>query len=269
MRKLADISLVLSIALACQSIAATASTSFSALEDGAEAENFSPFHPSENAMAEVKGLLQKAADEHKLAMIIVGANWCHDSIGFMRHLDAPAVRAVVKKKYLTKTVDVGFLEHGKDIVGLFGLKAIYGTPTVMIVDPATKQLLNADTIHHWRDAAAMSDDEVLELLSGQASTTTSKEIQSPELKRLLGEIDAFEAKHAARIYQAFTVIGPMLAAEERPADFGHYWGQVRDLRYGITEDLKKLRQEAHARVEAGETGIELPFPDYPAFDWEE
>lgn len=238
------------------------------IEADSHDDMLSPFQPSENPMADVDTTLQQASQSGKLAMIILGANWCHDSIGFARHMSSDAVSRVLEDRYITTMVDVGYLEHGRDIVARFGLKAIYGTPTVLIIEPESGRLLNSDTIHRWREAAAMREGEVVRLLTSQRTAVHKKLPPSAELQKLLDEIDAFEAEQAARIYRGFSVIGPMLAADERPADFGHYWGQLRDLRYAITDDLKALREEAASRVANGEENIRLSFPSYPAFDWE-
>jgi len=227
-----------------------------------------PFKPSADAMTDVDAALARARKSGKLAMIVMGANWCHDSIGFIGHLNKPEVAAVVKAGYEVQIVDVGYLDHGLHVAPRFGLPVIYGTPTVLIIEPETETLLNADTVNLWRDAAAMPVDKVISLFADQDRTPDAAPAPTGELARLMAEIKDFEARQAARIYGGFAIVGPMLAADERPESFGAYWTQLRDLRYSITEDLTRLRDEARTRVAAGEKGITLDYPEYPPFEWE-
>ncbi len=46
------------------------------------------------------------------------------------------------------------------------------------------------------------------------------------------------------------------------------WNEVRDFRYQVPVDVDGLRAEARQRVAAGETGIRLNYPVYPAFSWD-
>lgn len=227
-----------------------------------------PFQPSIDAMTDVDILLQRALKNNKMAMVIMGANWCHDSRGLIEHLQDAEVSKVLEAAYDMITVDVGYLDHGLGVAPRFGLPVIYGTPTVLIIDPVSGKLLNKDTVNRWRESAAMTKDEIIALLRHQPRTAMEPIEASDELTRLFEGIAAFEQQQAARIYGGFAIIGPMLAAEERPSHFNRYWNQLRDLRYNITSDLKALREEAKARTDASETGITLRFPSYPAFDWE-
>lgn len=226
-----------------------------------------PFQPSENRMADVDGVIARAKTAGKLAMIVMGANWCHDSIGFATHANDPAVAAVLADKYEMIYLDVGYLEHGRKIISRFGMPVIYGTPTVLIIDPASERLLNRDTMFRWRESAAMTAREAAKLLADQPRSIPAPAASSAELERLLGEIDAFEQAQAERIYGGFKVIGPMLAGDRSP-NFYEYWNQLRDLRYTITGDLARLRREARDRAATGETGITLQYPEYPPFSWE-
>jgi hypothetical protein len=92
-----------------------------------------------------------------------------------------------------------------------------------------------------------------------------------ELIRLLAEIDSFERLQADRVYDAYAVVGPLLAAYkagEKPEHFEDYWNEVRDYRMQVPLDLDALRIEARERVSSGESDITLDYPEYPAFSWE-
>jgi hypothetical protein len=92
------------------------------------------------------------------------------------------------------------------------------------------------------------------------------------LQELFNEIDAFEQAQADRLYAAYAVLGPMLRAYkdgDKAAFSEPHWNAVRDFRYRVPKDLETLRSEALERTSAGETGIQLNFPQYPAFPWEQ
>ena len=44
---------------------------------------------------------------------------------------------------------------------------------------------------------------------------------------------------------------------------------MRDFRNQVPLDIESLRSEARRRVAAGETGIKLSYPVYPAFSWDQ
>jgi len=230
-----------------------------------------PFSPSENATTDVDYTLAQALAEDKLALIIMGANWCHDSRALLKHFGDPDMAVILEQSYQTTLVDVGFLEQGKEIITRFGMPVIYGTPTVLIVDPQTGKLLNKGTMFQWRDAATIDlEDAQVYFRAMSTAASVAEEDISPGLAALYAEIDAFENAQAERIYGGFEILGPMMALGEdnEPEEFLDYWYEVRDLRYAITDDLARLRADAKARVEAGETDTNLEFPAYPAFTWE-
>jgi len=233
-----------------------------------------PFQPSENYLADVDAVLARAESEDKLALIVMGANWCHDSRGLVEHFSDPELAATLEQDFETILVDVGLLERGKDLITRFGMPVIYGTPTVLIVDPKSRRLLNKSTMFRWRDSASIPVEEARAYFSGMTEPATWDAEEEgdipPALSTLFEEIGAFEVTQAERIYKGFEVIGPMLGLEsdERPDYFTDYWKQLAGLRYAITDDLARLRAEAKERVLAGETDIKLDYPEYPAFDWE-
>ncbi len=228
-----------------------------------------PFQPSADAMRDIDVLLSRARDNDTLALIVMGANWCHDSQAFVRHLADPAVQNLTQQKYEILLVDVGYLERGRTIINRFGMPVIYGTPTVLIIDPVTEKQLNHKDMQQWRDADKFSSSDAFAYLSSYANAEPSEteKFNSPELEALLKEIDAFEIEQSERIYKAFAVIGPMLALpkSERPENFMALWKELSEMRYAITVDLARLRNEVQAKTFAGEADIKLVYPDYPLF----
>ena len=83
---------------------------------------------------------------------------------------------------------------------------------------------------------------------------------------------AFEQIQADRLYQAYAVLAPMLQAYKQGDEDAFSqatWDEVRDYRYQIPVDVEALQVEARERVAAGETDIQLNYPVYPAFSWDQ
>jgi len=231
--------------------------------------------PSDDAMADVTAAIDAARESNKLALVVMGANWCHDSRGLASRLNQEPLKTLVDENYETVFVDVGFLSKGKEVITRLGPPVYYATPTVLIVDPVSGRLVNALDRHRWADAFSISMEESVEYFQQMAETdlTTLRNEQTipADLQNLLIEIDAFERRQADRLYQAYTILGPMLEAYkagDKEAFKDEYWNEIRDFRYKVPADVDTLRSRAQQRVAAGEQGIKLTYPAYPAFSWE-
>ena len=205
----------------------------------------------------------------------MGANWCHDSRALASRLQKEPLMSLVDESYETIFVDVGYLDKGKDVITSLGEPVYYATPTVLIVDPVSGQLLNVQNRHQWADANNISMEESVEYFrqfanSDPGSLQDSIEITA-ELQELLAEIDAFEQLQADRLYAAYGVLGPMLelySNGERDKFSDKYWSAVRDFRYKVPADVNALRSQAYERVAQGDSNIKLEYPKYRAFPWE-
>ncbi|WP_262690357.1 thioredoxin family protein [Kordiimonas aestuarii] len=238
----------------------------------AEESNPAPFKPSADSMADVDAALARARANGKLAIIVLGANWCHDSQGLIHHFQTAEMQKILTDRYELLLLDVGYLQHGTDVVNRFGQPVIYGTPTVFVVDPATEQVINRKRLHQWRAAASISLADTIAYFDGLKWTEPSP-ADTPvpaNLEAALEKIKSFEEKQARRIAHAYEILGPLVAMErdERPDNFYDMWEQVRVLRYKLTDDLTTLRAVATRQAAYSDKDIELEFPQYQPFDWE-
>jgi hypothetical protein len=229
--------------------------------------------PSKDPVAELEAKLATAKDSGKRLLVIAGGNWCHDSRALAARLFTPPLESVVGSNYETLFVDVGYLDKGEDVLGKLGVPVYYATPTVLIIDPTTGHIVNADDRHQWGDAASIGMDESVDYFENYANVPDAfPEVENPvELQRLLDEINVFELAQAERLYRAYEIVGPMLKAYkegDKDAFSEQLWNAVRDYRLKVPLDLDALRAEARERVAAGETGISLDYPVYPSFAWE-
>ena len=238
---------------------------------GISTQDLTPFNPTDDIMRDVDDTLVRAKKKGKLAMFVMGANWCHDSIGLAHHFSHPDIAKLVADRYETIFVDVGFLDKSFEVIKRFGTPVIYGTPTVIIVDPENNNVVNRNDMHTWRDAYKMSLFEVGQYFRNMAKPEAREleEMPAETLMALYARIDAFEEYQAKRIYKGFSIVGPILASKDRSKEAMQKWVALSKFRYKITEDLADLRTKARESVLAGETDISLEFPEYVAFEWEE
>lgn len=248
-------------------------TSAGALSTSEEAAEPSPFQPSETVMTDITAMLARAKTSGKLGMVVMGANWCHDSQAFVKRLNSAEMKPVLDKSYEYILVDVGALEKGREVINRFGMPVIYGTPTVLVIDPATSNQLNRDSMHQWRNAYSINTVETAkhfeELAAKPLVSLSSTGRLHKDVQKALDAIDAFEREQAERIYAGFDIIGPMIVMDrdKRPGEFADLWNELRDFRYQITEDLKALRDVANG---AGtDPDFQLTFPSYEPFSWEQ
>lgn len=230
---------------------------------------------SGDAVAELASTLDTARSNNKLALIILGGNWCHDSRALASRLFKEPLRTMIDEHYQILFVDVGYLDKGKDVITRLGIPVYYATPTVLIVDPVSGQVINARNRHQWANAESIGMEESFNYFEEFANTdlTALPDMANADahLRELLLEIDAFETVQADRIYRAYAVLGPMLRAYkegDKKAFSDKLWNEVREYRYRVPADIAVLRAEARRRTAAGETDIPLDFPAYPVFSWE-
>ena len=137
--------------------------------DGPEARSYVV---SDNAMADVDAALARAARNGKRVLLVMGANWCHDSRALAGRLGEGRLKALANERYELVFVNVGMPQEGDGhnlaIARRFGLDDLPGTPNVLVLSPDGK-LLNADSATGWRNSASRSEAEIyaeLERLAG-------------------------------------------------------------------------------------------------------
>ena len=226
------------------------------------------YSPSENPMADLETTLQQAAAENKLALIIFGANWCHDSRALAARIHQEPLQSVINEHYVFLLVNVGNLSEGREAIQSLGVPIYYATPTVLVVDPVSRRLVNKGNRNMWGRAASINMQDSVEYFTNIAaagrSALSESAIYSDEQKQLMVEIDAFEAAQAERLSEAYMITGAMLQ-EDKFDD--QIWSEVGRYRNSVAKDVDQLRAEVNARIADGETGIVLTYPSYPAWSW--
>jgi|TARA_R100001244_G_scaffold86820_8_gene66444 thioredoxin-like negative regulator of GroEL len=118
-----------------------------------------PFDANADAAADVDAALARAAVDDKPVIVVMGANWCHDSRGLAGWFAEPRFAAMLETKYELVYVDVGHRDRNLDIARRFGIETIKGTPTVLVLSSGGA-LLNRKSAPKWRNAASRAQDDI-------------------------------------------------------------------------------------------------------------
>jgi hypothetical protein len=244
-------------------------------------EDSARYLSSNQQMMDVERLLETAKSNNKLALIVMGANWCHDSRSLASKLYLPEMKNVIDNHYELLFVDVGYFTNIKKVITRFNMPVIYATPTVLIIDPVTGERINGHNMHIWRNADSVSVEDTFQYFSDIANQSRVSTLaigsveavglkQQEQLLHLNQLINDFEKIQSKRLYKAFAIIGPLLKEKNeggKAKNFGKYWKAVSAFRYKITDDLALLREKA-IRLTRENSKEKLLFPQYPAFEWE-
>lgn len=217
-----------------------------------------PYDGNFDAMSVVDEALEQARTENKRLLLVLGGNWCHDSRGLAHHFEDDTVAATLAEHYVLRHIDVGWRDQNHAVMRRFNVPAVYGTPTVFIIDAASEELLNRETRSDWTSAASRPVEEVRAYFADWARNTSpalSVAQSSLVYQSMLIEIDLFEEEEADRLARAYIEIGGWRdgPAEERPENFRALAREVDLWRLRLPGQVRDLRAEALTQVEAALT----------------
>jgi len=124
-----------------------------------------PYDPDRDAMSDVDLILERAQASGRKPLLVLGANWCHDSRGLAAKFEKPRFQSLIAENFELLYVDVGERDRNLDVAVRFGVNALMGTPNVLVLD-TDGTLLNRATVSKWRRAASISDDETYTYFEG-------------------------------------------------------------------------------------------------------
>ncbi|MEM6584140.1 MAG: thioredoxin family protein [Pseudomonadota bacterium] len=118
---------------------------------------------SETPDADVDEALQRADENGTRVLLVMGANWCHDSRALAGWLGTDRFKALIEREFELVYVNVGRPQsgdgHNLSIAKRFGLEDLPGTPNLLVVTPQG-DLVNPDTATSWRNAASREEDAI-------------------------------------------------------------------------------------------------------------
>lgn len=157
--------LVTCMAVACTSVTNAAPIITAATAHHPEA---SPFDAARDAGTDVDTALAKGQAEDKITLVVMGANWCHDSRALAGWFTTDAdISEVLERDFVVTYVDVAQKNRNIDIAQRFGIESIVGTPTMIMVAP-DGTVLNRETAVTWRNSASRSKAEIQQVLEAVA-----------------------------------------------------------------------------------------------------
>ena len=118
-----------------------------------------PFMSKADAKADVAAALRQAREQDKYGLVVMGANWCHDSRALAGHFETQKFQSLLQDNYSLVYVDIGMKDKNVDVAKSFGLDNIVGTPTVIVTAPSGK-VLNLEEAPTWRNAASRSGEDI-------------------------------------------------------------------------------------------------------------
>jgi len=231
------------------------------------------YQPSANPLADVQRALDRAVADNRLVLVVLGANWCHDSRALASRVHRPPLAELIQQHYELVFVDAGYLDKGRAVMQQFGVAHYYATPTVLIINPSNGQLINDEDRHLWSNAYNIDMSTSVRYFQKWLDDDSLADpgLDSAELRQLYAQIDEYERQLAERVAAGYAVVGPMLEAYEAgnaPEEFDASWNELRDFRAAIPGDICELRDDARRRVSAGDEDIQMLFPNYPLLSWE-
>lgn len=247
------------------SVMASAALPTSAKDD----EKYHLYKSRTDVTAYVEQTLATAKANNKKALFVIGANWCHDSRSMAEKLSSKEMQPILNDHYELAYISVGYFDEGLDVSTKFGLHTIYGTPTVMIIDPDTQTLLNKRTVHKWRNADRIDLEEAVAYFKDHADKKAAAPMQlTPAQRKATAQLVEFEKTQGLRLRKAYQHLGPQLKAykEGNKSDsFDTDWTLVAKFRSQLTSDMRLLGHYIKTHPQANTIAI----PAYDSFPWEE
>lgn len=132
------------------------------------------YDASIDASTAVDKALARAAGSKRNVLIVLGANWCHDSRAFAGWSESDKIGGLIKDRFELVFVNVGMPQtddgHNQHIARRFGFDKQEGTPLV-IVTSFDGIVLNSETAQSWRNTASRSEDAIYEELALMATSS--------------------------------------------------------------------------------------------------
>ena len=124
------------------------------------------YYPQDaDGKAAIKAALAEARTTGKLAVIVFGADWCHDSRTLAGVLTSDAFKTEFGARFVVSFIDVGVPQAGQgrnlDLVKHYGVKKMKGTPALFVVSPKGQRLNSTDDAVSWKNADSRGEAAIL------------------------------------------------------------------------------------------------------------
>jgi len=150
---------LLAFAAPATAVATPTAPEQAALEAMAAAAADPAYDPDRDASADVNAALAAARTSGKHVLLLMGGDWCHDSMELWHLFQQPRFATMLAQRYEVVWVDVGHRDRNLDIARRFGLDGLHGTPTVLILT-ADGAATNLEDAPRWRNAASRKPEAI-------------------------------------------------------------------------------------------------------------
>ena len=125
-----------------------------------------PYDEHADADAAVAAAFARARTSHKRVLIDLGGNWCGDCVVLANVMQLPEMKPFLAAHYEIVSVDVGRFNRNLQIPARFGItKRLIGVPSLLIVEPDGKTLVDAGDISALADARHMTPQGLADWLA--------------------------------------------------------------------------------------------------------
>jgi hypothetical protein len=117
------------------------------------------------ADAAIKAAFGRALMRNTLVLIDLGGNWCGDCVVLANIMLLPEMKPFMAAHYEVVSIDTGRNNKNLQIPRRFGVDLSGGVPTVLIVKPDGKTLVNTGHIAALEDARHMTPQAIADWLA--------------------------------------------------------------------------------------------------------
>ncbi len=219
------------------------------------------FSADDNYLDTIEQAQQLAKQQNKLLMLVLGASWCHDSSDLAQGFSRPEVDTILKQRFVTQFIDVAYFEDKHHIPQSYGYPGYFATPTVLIIDPNSKQLVNRDSIKDWQSPSSMGSEGFTQYFSEIGTTVPAPVVTSKQLS-------AFIQQQIKRLRQGFDHLRPIwrsvrLGEVTDTSELELVATQLWEFRTQLQKDIHQLEAQL-----AKDQQADLTLPSYASFSWE-
>ncbi len=153
------------LALLLASLAAPAVALADPAPPSATADAKEWFPKEANAALILETAIADARASHRLAVIVFGADWCHDSRALAGILTSQGFTREFGSRFAVTFIDVGKPQTGEgrnlDLVAGLGVKDLHSTPALFVVGGDGKAFNSDKDAVSWRNAAKRKPEAIL------------------------------------------------------------------------------------------------------------
>lgn len=145
-------------------LAVPAATAVAETPAVAEATKYYP--QDANGAQVLDAALAMAAGTGQTAIIVFGADWCHDSRSLAQVLKSDRFTTEFGARYAVTFIDVGKPQTGEgrnlDLLARFGVRDLKSTPALFAISPRGKRINGKSDAKSWRNAHSRGEDAILD-----------------------------------------------------------------------------------------------------------